>query len=168
MKRSLAERFWEKVAKSEDPDGCWLWTAGVDKDGYGVFGVDSKVKTKLANRVAWELLHGPIPAGLLVLHSCDTPACVRHLFLGTPKKNMEDKMAKGREARGDRITAGRVTHRGSAHKRALLTEAQVLEIRKRYIPRKVPLHALAEEFGVSPSGIHYAIHYGWGHVQGVA
>jgi hypothetical protein len=28
------KRFWEKVEKS---DGCWIWTAGKNKDtGYGV------------------------------------------------------------------------------------------------------------------------------------
>lgn len=31
------ERFWSKVAITDDPDACWEWQAGKDKDGYGIF-----------------------------------------------------------------------------------------------------------------------------------
>src|SRR5207244_3617724 len=30
------DRFWAKVVKSEDAQGCWLWTASI-VDGYGTF-----------------------------------------------------------------------------------------------------------------------------------
>lgn len=59
-----------------------------------------------AHRLAWELVHGPIPEGMCVLHHCDNPACVRpsHLFLGTQKENVQDMYAKGRQPdlRGER------------------------------------------------------------------
>lgn len=44
------------------------------------------------------MAHGPIPARMLVLHSCDNPPCCneRHLFLGTYKDNEQDKIRKGR------------------------------------------------------------------------
>ena len=60
-------------------------------------------ETAYAHRMAWELEHGPIPGDLWVLHRCDNPPCVRldHLFLGTHADNMADKVAKGRQARGD-------------------------------------------------------------------
>lgn len=32
MKLTLEERFWSKVNKTLS---CWIWTARVDKDGYG-------------------------------------------------------------------------------------------------------------------------------------
>lgn len=32
--RPAEERFWEKVNRT---DGCWLWTAGTNNRGYGVF-----------------------------------------------------------------------------------------------------------------------------------
>jgi hypothetical protein len=51
-----------------------------------------------AHRASWILACGQIPAGIDVLHRCDNPSCVNvdHLFLGTPKENTRDMMAKGR------------------------------------------------------------------------
>jgi hypothetical protein len=91
-------RFWEKVEKS---DGCWLWTGSVTKSGgYGQLSVNGKPVR--AHRFIYELLHGPIPVGMRVCHTCDNPPCVRpdHLFLGTPKDNTHDMIRKGRNRLG--------------------------------------------------------------------
>lgn len=88
-----------------DPNsGCWLWTSGWDKAGYGQ--ASDNVR---AHRLAWQMYFGEIPDGLLVCHSCDTPCCVNpsHLFLGTPHDNMRDKVSKGRQAVGEQITGNR-------------------------------------------------------------
>lgn len=95
-RRSLAERFWAKVNKT---DGCWLWTGCKDPKGYGYIGTGGRRgPTKSAHRVSYELEHGEVPEGLHVLHDCDTPSCVRpsHLFAGTPLDNTRDMMRKGR------------------------------------------------------------------------
>jgi hypothetical protein len=78
-------------------DGCWLWTGHKDAYGYGVIDCADTKNTK-AHRFSWEKNVGPIPAGLYVLHHCDTPACTRpdHLFLGTHSDNMRDAASKGR------------------------------------------------------------------------
>lgn len=74
--RPADERFWEKVAKS---DGCWLWTASLDKRGYGQFGVGTRERSKTvrAHRFAYEDAVGPIPEGLTLDHLCGQHACVR-------------------------------------------------------------------------------------------
>lgn len=93
-------RFWKYVAKS---DGCWLWTASTNHWGYGQLSCPGRSYLR-AHRLSYEMHVGPIPDGLFVCHRCDVPACVRpdHLFLGTPKDNVDDMVAKGRHRPVDR------------------------------------------------------------------
>jgi hypothetical protein len=93
------QRFMEKIdtRPGQGPQGeCHQWTAGTDGHGYGSFWFRGRMQK--AQRVAWILRRGEIPAGLCALHSCDNPLCVRdeHLFLGTKKDNSVDAMRKGR------------------------------------------------------------------------
>lgn len=91
------DKFWEKVKKTNN---CWLWVASLTEDGYGrlLRQRNGERRLFLAHRYAWLLSNGEIPDGLCVLHTCDTPACVRpnHLFLGTQLDNIDDMTAKGR------------------------------------------------------------------------
>jgi len=66
---SLQRRFWSKVAIA-DENGCRLWMASAFRDGYGQLGsrISGRRFTQRAHRVAWELLHGPIPSGLEIDH----------------------------------------------------------------------------------------------------
>lgn len=92
----IDQRFWPKV-KKRGPDDCWLWTARKGTHGYGM--ISSPGHGMLfAHRVCFAIHNGPIPSGLVVLHSCDTPACVNpaHLRLGTQGDNLRDMSAKGR------------------------------------------------------------------------
>lgn len=98
IKRSLSERFWEKVDKSAGPDGCWIWRAHLDKDGYGTFTPDHIPIG--AHRFSYELIYGFIPQGIFVCHNCpgrDNPSCVnpKHLWLGTNSDNLKDASSKG-------------------------------------------------------------------------
>lgn len=87
-------RFWPKVQKG---DGCWLWTAVVNDDGYGHFTRQSG-REVYAHRFSYELHKGQIPKGMSVMHLCDKPRCVNpeHLKLGTHRENMVDARLKGR------------------------------------------------------------------------
>lgn len=88
---TFEERFWSKVNKT---DTCWLWTAQITPDGYGRFQVGSRKdgtsRGALAHRVAYELVVGPIPAGLQLDHLCRVRNCVRpdHLEPVTQEENM--------------------------------------------------------------------------------
>lgn len=94
-KKSLEERFWEKVQKSS---GCWLWMAAKANYGYGVINLGTGLGLVRAHRLSWAMHNGPVPEGREVCHRCDVPACVNpaHLFLGTHGDNMRDMVKKGR------------------------------------------------------------------------
>ena len=89
----MEQRFWAKVRKTED---CWEWIAGKGGRGYGNFWYTGK--TVNAHRFSYVLTYGEFDQSLQVCHTCDNPGCVNpeHLWLGTPKDNMQDKMKKGR------------------------------------------------------------------------
>ncbi len=130
--------------------GCLLWTGRTNDKGYGVLG-----DTVLAHRIAWSLVHGPIPEGLCVLHTCDNPTCVsvEHLFLGTHVDNMADRDAKGRNAHGDR------------NGNAKLTNENVPVLRSRYAAGGVSYQDLANEHGVSAHTMMCAIRgITWKHI----
>lgn len=99
--------------------GCWEWTGNkVGGTGYGQVYVKSKCLR--AHRAIYEMLVGPIPDGLCVLHKCDNPPCVnpKHLFIGTVSDNQQDMMRKDRCIHGER------------HHKAKLNESDVLEMKR--------------------------------------
>ena len=130
-----AERFWKKV-DTGSADVCWKWQAATDKDGYGVFKLNGK-KWR-AHRVA-ALVDGRDPTGKVVRHTCDNPCCANpaHLVVGTQHENMQDRMHRGRQARGER------------NGRSKLTPEQVRAIRA----SDRPSTELAPEHGVSSGTI---------------
>lgn len=97
-RQEIADRFAGKYT-ADEKTGCWNWTACKDKNGYGHIALGGKHGGHvLAHRVSYEANVGPIPDGMMVLHSCDNPACVNpaHLRVGTQFDNMADMAARGR------------------------------------------------------------------------
>lgn len=171
---SLADqaRFWKKVLKSEDHDGCWEWTAYRDARGYGWFRLGGgSGRMYVAHRVSFAIENGATAGDKwFVCHRCDNPSCVRpdHLFLGTNRQNSDDCIQKGRH----HFQNGRTWKGGPKENRARgervntskLTAEKVRAIRARV--GKEPDAAIAPDFGVTPGAI-WAIRTGrvWKHVQ---
>lgn len=97
--RNTEADFWVQVAKGAAAQ-CWLWTKGVDGDGYGRLSFrGEKIK---AHRLAFRLTFGYLPEGdRMVCHSCDNPPCCNpaHLYDGTGSDNMHDAWTRGRKRR---------------------------------------------------------------------
>jgi hypothetical protein len=142
--RPVEDRFWAKVEKT---NGCWWWTAGKTRKGYGSFGMGRRSDGKReAHRVAWELTSGPVPVGMCVLHHCDEPGCVNpaHLFLGTRADNMRDAAAKGRLGQ----QRNPALFQGERSGRAQLTEEIVSAIREDW-SNGMTSTALARKYGIA-------------------
>lgn len=91
----LPLRFAAKVRI--DADGCWIFTAAINSSGYGLIAVDGDGSTRLAHRASYELLVGPIPAGLALDHLCLVKRCVNptHLEPVTSAENNRRAVAAG-------------------------------------------------------------------------
>lgn len=144
MRRRLDEAFWSKTKRVGE---CLEWTGNRQTPnryggGYGTilrFG-----RTVYAHRRAYELSHGPIPAGLEVLHTCDNPPCIEpaHLRVGTHADNMRDAAAKGRTSKAI----------GQSRPQAKITPDDVRAIRSAPYSRGDSL-ALATQYGIRPEQV---------------
>jgi hypothetical protein len=131
---------------------CLVWTGSVDICGYGRY---SNGGSHMAHRWVFAQAHGPIPAGLVVRHSCDNPRCcsLDHLSLGTQADNVRDRQKRGRGAKGARLAS------------AKLTEQQVSAMRHLYAAGGLRYEDLAKQYGVSRDAAQKAIRgITWGHV----
>jgi len=177
--------FWKKVDKTSHPNNCWIWIAAKDGRGYGFFTYHGKQIR--SHRVSWIFKYGDIPDNLHVLHHCDNPSCVNpdHLFLGTRKDNMQDMIRKKRNnpcpgdknglrkhpesiIRGNNHWCRKMPEkivRGERIGNSKLTEKQVMEIRQKYIPRKVSSISLAKLYNISYRTVIDIIHRKiWTHI----
>lgn len=166
----VVDRFEAKIERCP-MSGCWLWSDAPDDCGYGRLGLPGNQMVK-AHRLSYELHRGPIPDGLQVLHSCDTPPCVNpdHLFLGTHDDNMADRERKGR---GNYVPPP--ARPGSLHPRARLSENIVLRLRQQVANGEhVNLSVEAPLLGVAISSLSRALsgrtwtHVGVGQADGWA
>lgn len=149
--KTSSDRFWIKVDKSGE---CWEWTARRFPKGYGCIKVDGK--NRLAHRVVIELEGSDIPSGMIVMHVCDNPACVRpdHLRIAGQSDNILDSINKGRFSH--------YAHPGEDHPNAKLCEQDVLLIRS---IRGETQQAIADRFGISrPTVSNIRTRKTWRHV----
>jgi len=152
--------FWTKTRRSDT--GCLEWTGFIMPNGYGQ--ISEGKKRIYVHRRAWEMVHGPIPAGMSVCHHCDNRRCVQvaaddrwpngHLFLGTTADNLRDMASKGRSNYGVRCP----TH--------ILSEEDVLRVHAMLVAG-LPIKAIAASFAVSKGAIDgIARGKSWRHLVG--
>lgn len=110
-KRSLAERFFDKVERVTE-SGCWIWMGGLTGSG-GYGGISNRLKWSLAHRVSYELKHGAIPRGLEIDHLCRVRCCVNpyHLEAVTRSVNFH----RGTAGPIARARHARITHCPRGH-----------------------------------------------------
>lgn len=81
---------WFGVRFIPEPNsGCWLWVGGTD--GRYRYGKQSVMgEDRLAHRVAYEAMVGPIPSGLTIDHVCRTTLCVNtdHMRIVSMRENI--------------------------------------------------------------------------------
>ncbi len=130
-------RFWTKVDAPNDFQ-CWVWRGRKNQKGYGRF--DDGIP---AHRWAYECVHGPIPDGKMILHSCDNPSCVnpKHLRPGTHMENMQDAVDRNRFFKREKCYNAKVT-------------AEIADYIRRN-PDKLKLKELAAKFGIANSTASY-------------
>ena len=98
------KRFW-KLVDIKEPNDCWNWKASLrSKEGEGSFCLN--YVTVAAGRIAWTIVNGPIPDGLLILHTCDNRKCCnpKHLYCGTYTDNNSDRAKRNPHNQGGRPT----------------------------------------------------------------
>jgi len=127
---------------------CHVFIGAKGQMGHGMiaiggYGKEGRRKI-MAHRAAWELVNGPIPSDLCVLHKCDNPSCcnVNHLFLGTKADNSADMVSKGRQKKGSELP------------QAVLTALDILNIRESNLSQS----ELARRYEVSQPNIWSIIH----------
>lgn len=152
MKPTTLESLLIQTERSGD---CLLWTGRLNEKGYGrIWYQGRQIRT---HRLIYELVTGsPIPTGAEVMHTCDNRPCLEfsHLILGTHQQNISDCVMKGRQAKGERKPA------------AKLTEATVRDMRRLWRTSGLAWAHLGTLYGVAaPTAKKACLRLSWRHVD---
>ena len=143
-----ANKFWNKVNKGADVE-CWEWIGTINPvTGYGralngyLLNCFELTMATGAHRLMWCIWNGKkIPEKKWILHKCDNPSCVnpRHLYLGTPKDNVEDRQERG----------------GWTDYTRKLSDKEVANIRNIFEKEGIPcVDNLASAYNITPSYVY--------------
>lgn len=116
-------------------DGCWFWMGARTPTGYGNVKVGKTCY--YAHRLVYALAYGETPAGVVIRHACDNPACVRpdHLIPGTQAENQRDMALR------DRCGTAKITN------------AQARMVVEQY-DHGIDSRVIAAEFGIARSTVY--------------
>ena len=127
----------KKITWLVTDNNCWECNSHKPSNNYPQFYKNGKVVR--LHRHIYEECFGEIPKGLVVRHKCDNTFCINpeHLELGTHKDNVNDKVKRNRQAKGEK------------NGNAKLTKEQVSQIRNDNRMGK----EIAKDFNVSRATI---------------
>ena len=146
--------LWALRQSVPDSSGCHLWRGQHNGLGYGQLTVARK--NILIHRLVYSLCNGPIGTGMVIRHTCDTPACISpsHLIIGTHTDNARDRVERGQQAVGSR------------HGMSKLSPEDVREIRKLVTDGDITQLEIANRYGVSRATIYKIVNgLRWSHVR---
>jgi hypothetical protein len=134
-------RIYYEAHVDDDTNECLIWPFGTSTDGYGKVRIGSR--TCRVHLLACERHHGPRPQGMYALHLpviCHNQKCFnwQHLYWGTQKQNMADRVTDGNGWIQD----------GENNYNAKMTWALINEIRARYAAGGITQGALGAEYGM--------------------
>lgn len=140
-----------KLSFETNQKGCQLVTSH-KPDKFGHIRMKIEGEQVFLHRFLYEKTYGKIEEGLVIRHKCDNPNCmnINHMEKGTHFDNVQDRVARGRSAKGKN------------NGRAKLTEDDVRKIKKDTIHTNPEL---AKMFNVDKSAIR-SIRIGktWKHI----
>ena len=122
------------------PTGCWEWQGTRIASGYGQFWWQGRMRSVSRMSLLFSGKFLSKKASLIIRHACDNPPCCNpaHLIAGTQAENIKDAHQKNRAVKGE------------THGMHILTEADVLYIRKGIDNAAIT----AKQYGVSKACIH--------------
>jgi hypothetical protein len=83
--------YLESKAMPEPNSGCLLWLGSVNANGYARIERTATRRAQQAHRVAWEIVNGRVPDGLVLDHLCRVRCCINPKHL-EPVTDTENKL----------------------------------------------------------------------------
>lgn len=116
-------------------NGCWEWNGVKNSAGYGMVWLNGK-STRAHRIVLSKKLNRELQPHEITRHLCHNPPCCNpeHLAVGTTQDNVNDKILAGRQAKGEKNGASK------------LTDEQVKEIRE--LNGKMSLRDIGKLYGI--------------------
>lgn len=101
----VAERAATRVTVNDD--GCWISNYSVASHGYAQIGWqdDGYRQIVTAHRASWVHVHGQIPEGMTIDHTCRVRRCVNPSHLRM-LSNLDNARDNGQEHRGTPVETG--------------------------------------------------------------